>query len=916
VIGSAIGPYQVVSKLGEGGMGEVYRARDTRLGRDAAIKILPSAVARDPERLARFEREARTLASLNHPNIAQVYGFEHAPDGEALVMELVEGEDLAQRLGRGAVPLHDALLFARQIAEALEAAHESGIVHRDLKPGNIRVRPDGTVKVLDFGLAKIVDDLGRNPSGSPGQPDVHRALDSSPTITSPAMITGLGMILGTAAYMAPEQARGQAVDKRADIWAFGAVLYEMLTGRRAFPGDTVSDTLAAVLTHDPDLSLLPPDTPPAVRALLQRTFQRDPKQRLRDIGEARVALSTSASAPTPIAGGHTEKVAASRWGRVRLFLALGAAAIVVATALVAWTIRRPASSLATPMLTLGVDAGGDTALAGVGWAGLNWVGPTAILSPDGDVLVFIARGPGGGRWQLYSRRLDELAATAINGTEGAYAPFFSPDGRSVAFFAGGQLSKVPLAGGAVTTIAPAPDGRGGAWAPDGTIVFAPRADGPLVRVSANGGTPTPFTVLRPSGETTHRWPQVLPGGTQILFMAQDDANPSRAGTIEVQPLSGGTRKVVHTGGLYGRYASSGHLLYVQNGTLFAAPFDLAHLEETGRPVAIVNDVADSMINGTSQYSVSDTGLLAYRRARNPRRVLQWMDFAGQLQSLRDMPAEYQELRTSPDGSRLLLVVADGTQSDVWVYDIAGDRMTRLTFHPDNDWSPIWSPDGSRVAYASWRADVGTFNIFVHRIDGAGEPQRLTTSHNQQLPVAWDPSGRNLVYTEERAGSGTDLMRLRVEPTDTGELRAGQPEVLIGTPANEAAAQFSPDGTWLAYTSDDSGRSEVFVQPFPPTGGRWQVSSEGAEWIAWGKQLLYGRSEEVVMSVPYRVNGRTFVAEKPRAWMRIPPGVLWLDPSPDASRAAVIRSEDTRRESMVLVVNFFGYLREKLGVPAR
>ena len=566
------------------------------------------------------------------------------------------------------------------------------------------------------------------------------------------------------------------------------------------------------------------------------------------------------------------------------------------------------------MLSLGIDAGGDTPLAGVGWVGLNWVGPTAILSPDGRVIVFVARGEAGGRWQLYGRRLDELKAIPIAGTEGAYAPFFSPDGRFIAFFADGRLSKVALAGGSVTTICPALNGRGGTWTPDGTIIFTPKPDGPLFRVSADGGAPSPFSALRAAGETTHRWPQVLPGGTHVLFTSYDDTDRSRAGTIEVLPLAGGERKVLHRDAHFGRYASSGHLLYVQDGKLFAAPFDLSRLAETGRPVEVVVDVAHSLLNGTAQYALSDAGLLVYRRANNSNRALQWMDFAGQLQKIRDLSADYQEVKFSPDGSRMLVGISDGRQTDVWAYELAADRISRLTFYDDDDWAPVWSPDGHHFAYASWRADVGTFNIFVHRTDGTGEPQRLTNSHNRQTPVAWHTAGRYLLYEEDRMGTGTDLMLLPVELTPGGEVRAGEPRVLLGGKANETTGRFSPDGAWFAYTSDESGRSEVFVQPFPPTGGRWQVSSEGAEWIEWRKQLFYGRSEEVVMSVSYRTDGRTFVAEKPRVWMRIPPGVLWLEPTADGSRAAVIRSEDVRRESMVLVVNFFDYLRRKLGTP--
>jgi serine/threonine-protein kinase len=515
---------------------------------------------------------------------------------------------------------------------------------------------------------------------------------------------------------------------------------------------------------------------------------------------------------------------------------------------------------------------------------------------------------------LYLRRLDELNAAPIAGTEGAYAPFFSPDSRAIGFFSGGRLMKVGLDDGAVTAICAAEGARGGAWATDGTILFAPRPDGPLFRVSSNGGTPSPATMLdTASGEITHRWPQALPDGNTFLFTAHTGSNASGPGTIVAWSAADGRRTVVHSGGLYGRYVPSGHLLYLNEGTLFAAPFDLDRLRVTGVPVAVVDEVAHAVINGTAQFSVSDTGLLAYRRARSSRRLLQWMDLAGQFQPLRSVAADYQELRFSEDATRIALVVGEGAQSDVWVYDIARDTMSRLTFHPDNDWSPIWSPDGSHIAYASWRADTGTFNLFLHRTDGAGEPVRLTTSRNRQLPIEWHPGGRYLLFAEERPGTGQDLMLLPLEPA-AGGWTAGTPQVLISTAANELAGEFSPDGQWLAYTSDESERSEVYVQPFPGPGGRWQVSSEGAEWVEWrsNDQLLYGRSEEVVMAVPYRVAGRTFMAGKPRLWMRIPPGVSWVDPAPDQTRAAVIRSEDPRRESMVLIVNFFDRLRRLAG----
>ena len=513
--GTRLGSYEVIAPLGAGGMGEVYRVRDSRLKREVALKVLPADVASDRERLARFQREAELLASLNHPNIAQVYGIE----GNALVMELVEGEDLAKRLERGPIPINEALPIAKQIAEALESAHDAGIVHRDLKPANVKMREDGTVKVLDFGLAKTLDP-GLATSGP-------QRLSSSPTITSPMATMG-GVLLGTAAYMAPEQARGKPVDKRADIWAFGVLLYEMITGRRPFHGETLSDTIASVLTGDPDVSAIPADTPHAVRTLIERCLQRDPKVRLRDIGEARIVLSAPVETAPASASGPA--LSGSWWpGRAGLLGAtLVAIAIVFAAARPLW-FRAP-STADRPILTVGIDAGGDTTIAGVGWIGLNWVGPAAVLSPDGKALVFIARGPSSGRWQLFVRRLDELQASPVGGTEGAYAPFFSPDGSSVGFFANGRLLKVALSGGTVTPICPVEEARGGAWSEDGTIVFAPRPDGPLYRVSSSGGEPSQATTLEAeSGEITHRWPQFLPGGKTLLFTAHGNrAPPTRA----------------------------------------------------------------------------------------------------------------------------------------------------------------------------------------------------------------------------------------------------------------------------------------------------------------------------------------------------------------------------------------------------
>jgi Tol biopolymer transport system component len=901
--GTRLGPYEIVAPLGAGGMGEVYRARDERLDRQVAIKILPELFASDADRVARFEREARSLAALNHPNIAHIHGLEDTNGGRALVMELVDGEDLTVRLARGPLPSAEALAIAAQIADGLDAAHERGIIHRDLKPANIKVTEAGTAKILDFGLAKALDSAD--------------AVDPTNSPTFAAHRTQLGVILGTAAYMAPEQAKGKTVDKRADIWAFGCVLYEMLTGRSPFVAESAAESLAHIVGREPDWTALPATLPRGIRQLLQRCLRKDPRDRLRDIGEARFALA-QVHDETEVDRSAEPSQAVARTGMRRLLGWISMAIAMLLLGLFAggrWFAGSPVSPQET-ILRLGIDAGAETPLAGVGWVGLNWVGPTVVLSPDGTLLVFIARGPSGGRWQLYTRRLDELRARPLVGTEEAYAPFFSPDGTSIAFFASGSLKRVALSGGGVSTICSAKEGRGGTWGQDGTIVFAPQPDGPLFRVSSAGGTAKPATTVdAASGETTHRWPQMLPGNKGFLFTAHGDMTASRGGAIVVQTAAG-ERKVVHRAGLFARYAPSGHLLYVQEGRLFAVAFDLNRLEVTGQPVAVVDEVSHALLNGSAQFSFSDTGLVAYRRARSTNRSLLWMNPAGQVQTLRTQLAEYMEIYHSPDGARLALVVGDGAQSDVWTYDIGADRMSRLTFHPDNDWSPIWSPDSSHIVYASWRGDTGTFNLFLHRTDGTGEPVRLTTSRNSQFPFAWHPNGSMVLFAEQRPETGADLMLLPIEKGAKGEIRPGSAAPVLTIPANQLSGEFSPDGKWLAYTSDESGRNEVFVQPFPGPGGRWQVSTEGTEWIEWRRngQLYLGRSEEAVMVLGYRTEGRTFVPEKPRLWMRIPPNVSWVDPSPDGTRAAIIRSDETRRESLVLLVNFFDHLRRT--VPSR
>ena len=571
--GTRFGAYEIVSQIGEGGMGEVYRARDTKLNRDVALKVLPDLFASDADRLARFNREAQTLASLNHPNIAHIHGLEESGGVRALVMELVEGDDLSQRIARGPIPVDEALPIAKQIAEALEAAHEQGVIHRDLKPANIKVRSDGAVKVLDFGLAKLADAEAATRSGRG---------DSAPppTITSPAMMTGLGVILGTAAYMSPEQARGNVADKRADIWAFGVVLFEMLTGDRAFTGETISDTLASVLKTEPNWRALPADLPPRLRGLLRWCLNKDLKRRLRDIGDARAQIEDLVVGASEETGAVAVAVAVPVWRRVLPWAFTGVFAAGLA-AMLLWGVpgQKPSP---VALMRMSAELGADVSLA------LGALDPIS-LSPNGTVMAFVGQEKAGGKVQLYVRRLNESQATVLSGTDGAHSPFFSPDGQWIAFFADGKLRKIAVSGGATVTLCDAPVPRGGDWGDDGNIVLLPARTGSLMRCSSTipGGTQEPVGTLA-EGEGTQRWPQVLLGGRAVFFTASSgDVSGYNDANLVVQRLPDGAREVVQKGGFHGRYLSSGHLAFIHDGTLFAAPFDLEELRVTGPLVPVL-----------------------------------------------------------------------------------------------------------------------------------------------------------------------------------------------------------------------------------------------------------------------------------------------------------------------------------------
>ena len=910
--GDRLGSFEITGSLGAGGMGEVYRARDTKLDRDVAIKVLPEAMVADADRLARFDREARTLASLNHPNIAVLYGLEGTESSTALVMEFVDGPTLADVIRRGPVPIDEALPIAKQIAEALEAAHELGIVHRDLKPANVKVRPDGTVKVLDFGLAKALE--------SPTAPSSTASL--SPTITTPAM-TQMGVILGTAAYMAPEQARGKPVDKRADIWAFGVLLFELITGRKAFDGDDVSLTLAAVMMKEPDWTALPVTTPSGLRRLLMRCLKREPKARLRDIGEARLLLEEV------IAGTHEERVEpvvlpapagwtrALPWALAAIGLALGGATLVL------WAPwQRPQTP---PPVRLEASIGVPANL-------VTDQGPAAIISPDGKMLAFVAQTTDSDA-RLYVRRLEQLSATPLSGTEGARNPFFSPDGQWIGFFAVGKLKKVAVSGGAVVTLCDAPDGRGGSWAEDGTIVFLPVATarggpdggGGLLRVSSAGGRPEPVTSIGEE-ELTQRWAQVLPGGHAVLYTVTNAAgtrSPQGAyadANIVVQTIPKGTPKVVWRGGYFGRYLRSGHLTYIRDGTLFAAPFDATRLELTGEPAPVLEGMVYAPNNGVAHISVSDDGTLVYVPGSgvNARpSQLEWINRAGIASPLPNS-AGWAMFRIAPDGRRIAAVIAEGARPDVYIYDLSRESLSRLTNDSRQGAAPpIWTPDGRRITFSYF---VGERNLYWQRADGIGEPQRLTNSPSTQIPGSWDPTGRLLAFEERNRQTGDDIMILSMGGDEAGGWKPGTPTPFLATAANEGDPTFSPDGKWIAFMSNKSGRPEVYVRPYPGPAGEWVISGgpNGARHPTWSRQrneLFYTTFQGEIMGVSYTTEGGAFVPGRPQPWSKDRFLTAFtarrFDLHPDGERFLAARAPQqptaTQQDKVVFVFNFFAEL---------
>ncbi len=904
--GQSLLHYRLVEKIGAGGMGEVWKALDTALDREVAIKFIPAASANDAERLARFVREAKILATLNHPNIAAVYGL-HQAEAPApgagsvhfIAMELVPGEDLSERLARGALPVDEAVDVARQVAEALEAAHEQGVIHRDLKPANIKRTPDGKIKVLDLGLAKA---LSPETSAEPGSASL------SPTITTAGTVAGT--LLGTAGYMSPEQAKGRPVDRRADIWAFGVVLHEMLTGKKLFEADTVSETLAAVLRDEVSMESLPGGIPAPVKSLMKRCLDRDPRRRLRDIGEARVALSQDSLAEVGPGVGPARPVAAGASSRGRQVLPWVLVALLGLVAAVSlW--RAPGGSVdQKDLLTLVAPVPADLRLPA------DQMGILA-LSPDGKTLALVLRDEKGK--MLYVRRLDSNGMTKLPGTEAAATPFFSPDGRWIGFFTDDKLKKVPVGGGAPITLCDSQgSNRGADWGTDDVIVFAPHYTQPLMRVPGAGGEPKPFTTIdKTNGERTHRWPQAVPGEDLVLYTVGTMDSPESyddARIEAIRPSTGEHRTVLERASM-ARYVPSGHLVFGREGFLFAVPFDVKKLEVHGSPVPVLENVMGMRGSGVVHAGFARNGLMAYLEGAPQSRQtrLVWRSRGGVPEPIPLPPGAYFGPALSPDGSKIAVMSAGAANFDIAIYDINQTTLTRLTFEGDNT-APSWSPDGRRVSFASVRNNA-LMSAYMKAADGSGQDELIYSADRlanagQVVPFGWTPDGRSMIlsFTNENANNIAVL---------SGEGQEAKP--LLETPASEQQPALSPNGRWLAYASDESGAFQVFVRAFPGDGGKWQVSTDGGfapRWSPDGRRLFY-RDQSRLLDVSVDDTTGSFKAGRPEIVfddIAVISGFRDYDVR-DANRFVLVQSagDDSAPPGVTVVVNWLDDLKRR--VPA-
>jgi len=891
--GMKLGPYEIVAAVGAGGMGEVYRARDTRLDRAVAIKVLPSHVAADLDLRQRFEREARAISSLAHPHICALYDVGHQDGTDYLVMEYLEGESLADRIAKGPLPLPQVLRYGMEIADALDKAHRQGIIHRDLKPGNVVLTKSGA-KLLDFGLAK----LARAGSGS-------SPTELSSLATEEKPLTEQGTMLGTMQYMAPEQLEGKEADPRTDVFALGVVLYEMATGRKAFDGTSRASLIAAILSSElPPISSVQPMSPPAFDHVVKSCLAKDPDDRWQTAHDVTAELRWIAQTSSQATG--VSPAVRERRRRGKMAWAAGTLVLVFLAGLSGWALGARSPRSGSPLyLALGFSP--NAALAPGNRLAV-------ALSPDGRHLVYAGReGPS---TRLYVRALDQADSKPIPGAEipgvSEGSPFFSPDGQWVAFFAEGKLKKVALAGGPPVVLCDAPSGRGGSWGDDGTIVFAPSLSSGLSRVPAGGGTPEAFTKPEPAkGETSHRWPDVLPGSQAVLFTVGTGGSWANA-HVAVQSLKTGERKLIGEGA-FPRYVPTGHVLFAKGGAILAFPFDLETLAPTGPAVPVLDGVETyNQGTGAAQLAFSRDGSLLYLASATSERTLVWADRKGLIEEIKAPPRSYQGVSLSPRGDRVTLQVEDGPGLDLWIYEFERGTLTRLTFGGSNE-SAVWTPDGARIAFSAWSAG-GLQALSWLPSDGSGAPEELAKGESGwQWPVSFSPDGRHLTMDITHPGTDYDVWIL---PLDGDR----KPRALIQTPFDERQAQFSPDGRFILYQSEETGRSQIYVQPYPGPGGKRQVSTDGgfaARWSRNGREIFYRAGDRATRMMAVEIETRPELrVGKPRLLFETPQelgiGGTDYDVAPDG-RFLVVKAgpRESLHAHLDLVLNWFDELRRRV-----